>query len=209
MLIIHSSPPRSTKPCKVLRPTDPAQSISPARKLDPPRKTAPVIPPSPYHPTNDLFWDERETNSWVDTYSPQKKTSAQRSPFKNPGLISPEESVVLSTSPTKELKEKRALKKSFDAKKKALAEQFLKNIDDKIAKGEVGSKCANTGGVQIVWSKTLRTTAGMAKWKLEKLRLPNGHVAMGDHELAGQARHHATIELSEKVVDSEGRFTQF
>ena len=115
----------------------------------------------------------------------------------------------MSTSPTKELKEKRALKKSFDAKKKALAEQFLKNVDDKIAKGEVGLKCANTGGVKIVWSKTLRTTAGMAKWKLDKLRLPNGHVAMGDHELADLARHHATIELSEKVVDNEGRFTLF
>jgi predicted SprT family Zn-dependent metalloprotease len=57
--------------------------------------------------------------------------------------------------------------------------------------------------VQIIWSKTLRTTAGMAKWKVEKLRLPDGHVAMGGHELADRVRHHATIELSVKVVDNE------
>ncbi|CAZ83692.1 unnamed protein product [Tuber melanosporum] len=200
---ILSSPPRSTKPCKVFRPTRPTQNTSATPKLDPPKKIAPVIPPSPHHPTSDLFWDERETSSWIDTHSPQKRPPAQRSLFQTPNLMMPEGTIAPLTPSTMDLKEKRALKKSFDAKKKALAEEFLKKVDDKIANGEVGSKCANTGGVQIIWSKTLRTTAGMAKWKVEKLRLPDGHVAMGGHELADRVRHHATIELSVKVVDNE------
>ncbi|PWW72124.1 hypothetical protein C7212DRAFT_287225 [Tuber magnatum] len=205
--ILSYSPPRSTKPSKVRKPTGSAQRMNDTHKPDPPKKIAPIIPPSPHHPTSDLFWNERETNSWIDAHSPQKTPSAKRSLFQTSNLMIPEEAleeaVALSTSPTKDLKEKRALKKSFDAKKKAIAEEFLKRIDDKIAKGEVGLKCASTGGVQIVWSKTLRTTAGVAKWKLEKLRPPNGHVAMGGHELADRARHYATIEISEKVVDSE------
>ncbi|CUS09657.1 unnamed protein product [Tuber aestivum] len=201
--ILSYSPPRSTKPSRVLGPTGLAQKTSDAHKLDPPKKTAPVVPPSPHHPTSDLFWDELETSSWIDTHSPQKNPSVQRSLFQTPNPIMPEGTVAPSASPTKDLKEKRAMKTPFDAKKKALAEEFLKRIDDKIVNGEVGSKCASTGGVRIIWSKTLRTTAGVAKWKMEKLRLPNGHVAMGDHELTDLVRHHATIELSEKVVDSE------
>ncbi|KAG0642849.1 hypothetical protein HOY80DRAFT_1101880, partial [Tuber brumale] len=203
--ILSYSPPRSTKPSKVFRPNRPTKNTSATPKLDPPKKIAPVIPPSPHHPTSDLFWDERETSSWIDTHSPQKRPPAQRSLFQTPNLTMSEETMTPSTPSAMDLKEKRALKKSFDAKKKALAEEFLKRVDDKIAKGEVGSKCANTGGVQIIWNKTLRTTAGMAKWKMEKLRLPDGHVAMGGHELADRVRHHATIELSVKVVDSEGR----
>ncbi|RPA99234.1 hypothetical protein L873DRAFT_1807139 [Choiromyces venosus 120613-1] len=194
--ILSYSPPRSTKPTKVLRPAGPVQRKSTTRKLDPRKKTAPLIPPSPHHPSSDLFWDEDETSSWIDTHSPTKKSSA-RTPFQTSNFRIPEEMVAPPKSPTKDLKEKRAMKKSFDVKKKALAEEFLGEVDDKIASGQVRLKCADTGGIRIVWSKTLRTTAGMAKWQVQTPKLSDGQVDMD------RAKHYATIELSEKVIDSE------
>lgn len=69
-------------------------------------------------------------------------------------------------------------------------------VDDKIGKGEVGRQCAETSGVQIVWSKALRTTAGTAKWKANRHVGPDGQTVY--------SRHRAVIQLSEKVVDCEG-----
>lgn len=94
-------------------------------------------------------------------------------------------------------------KKAFNMRKKQLAEEFLRTVDDKISGGEVAKKTASTGGVKIVWSKTLRTTAGTAKWRIEKLQNTAGQVQLGDLSLSDRVRHHATIDLSEKVVDSE------
>ncbi|RPB15256.1 hypothetical protein P167DRAFT_483094 [Morchella conica CCBAS932] len=94
-------------------------------------------------------------------------------------------------------------KRAFNARKKQLAEDFFKTIDEKVGKGEISQKTAATGGVKIVWSKTLRTTAGTAKWRAEKLQNISASAAM-EHPLStARVRHHATIELAEKVVDSQ------
>jgi hypothetical protein len=115
-------------------------------------------------------------------------------------------------SPTKRMpaaklkpKEKNTESKwAFNARKKQLAEDFFKTIDEKVGKGEISQKTAATGGVKIVWSKTLRTTAGTAKWRAEKLQNISASAAM-EHPLStARVRHHATIELAEKVVDSQG-----
>lgn len=94
-------------------------------------------------------------------------------------------------------------KRAFNARKKQLAEEFLRTVDDKISGGEVARKTASTGGVKIIWSKTLRTTAGTAKWRMEKLQNASGQVPLGDPTSSNGVRHHATIDLSEKVVDCE------
>lgn len=105
----------------------------------------------------------------------------------------------------KEPKEKSESKGAFNARKKQLAEEFLKTVDDKISGGEVARKTASTGGVKIVWSKSLRTTAGTATWRMEKLQNAAGQVSLGDPLSSDRVRHNATIELSEKVVDSEDK----
>lgn len=104
----------------------------------------------------------------------------------------------------KESKEKQESKRAFNLRKKQLAVEFLRTVDDEISNGEVARKTASTGGVKIVWSKTLRTTAGTARWRMDKLQMPSGHVDLGDPLAADRVRHHATIDLSEKVVDSQG-----
>ena len=57
---------------------------------------------------------------------------------------------------------------------------------------------ASTGGVKIVWSKKLNSTAGRACWK----RVTGPAVsASGEKTIT----HHASIELAEKVIDDEER----
>lgn len=189
-------------------------------KLSSPKKKAPQIPASEHHLSSDEFWDQGTTNSWIDTHTPHKTLNIVRTPLNTADDISEvpsggdseeaEEEKRPVTSKT--LSKKVALigsegaaksKKAFNARKEQLAEEFLRTVDDKISGGEVGKKTAATGGVKIIWSKTLRTTAGMAKWRMERLKNASGQVLLGDPTSFDRVRHHATIELSEKVVDCE------
>ncbi|KAH0489108.1 hypothetical protein TgHK011_010187 [Trichoderma gracile] len=96
-----------------------------------------------------------------------------------------------------------ATKKSFEAKKTQLATDFLHQLDTRITHGKIGELTESTGGVKIVWSNTLKTTAGRANWKRETV--VSKHTS--DSGAAGekQYRHHSSIELSEKVIDDEQR----
>lgn len=59
----------------------------------------------------------------------------------------------------------------------------------------------STGGIRIIWSKKLSSTAGRANWRREAVRSKSGDgtVCTTTH------RHHASIELAEKVIDDEDR----
>lgn len=126
-----------------------------------------------------------------------------------------------ASSPTKAraaaAEAKKALakkKKEFDERKVALAESFFKELDDKVTGGEIQKLAEATGGVKIIWSKKLNSTAGRANWKREILRSrpsPTSSSSSTDTEQQQQqqqrqtSRHHATIELAEKVIDSDDR----
>ena len=58
----------------------------------------------------------------------------------------------------------------------------------------------STGGIQVIWSKKLCSTAGRANWRREAIRSKDadGLVSNVTH------RHYASIELAEKVIDDEG-----
>ena len=62
----------------------------------------------------------------------------------------------------------------------------------------------SAGGIQIIWSKKLNSTAGRANWKREALR---SKPADGSTSSAPTTtyRHHASIELAEKVIDDADR----
>ena len=94
-------------------------------------------------------------------------------------------------------------KKAFDERKVQLAVDFLRELDLKVAEGRVGVLAESAGGVKVVWSKKLHSTAGRANWKRETLvsRDPAG-------EGTKIYRHHASIELAEKVIDDEGKAVQ-
>ncbi|KAL7782221.1 SprT-like family domain-containing protein [Trichoderma afarasin] len=98
---------------------------------------------------------------------------------------------------------KRQTKKSFDAKKSQLAIDFLQQLDTQITHGKVGELTQSTGGVKIVWSNTLKTTAGRANWKRETII--SKHIGDSAKADVKQYRHHSSIELSEKVIDDELR----
>lgn len=143
----------------------------------------PGFPNTPHKPSNDAFWDQEVVNDFIDEHSPRKPTmpassisNAKRSPSKDE-------------------------KRRFEAKKHAIANDFLQELDNKITEGKIGQLAESTGGVSLIWSKTLNTTAGRANWKRETIRSKDAN----GEEINVQYKHHASIELAEKVINDEDR----
>jgi predicted SprT family Zn-dependent metalloprotease len=89
-----------------------------------------------------------------------------------------------------------ARKKEFDDRKTLLAQEFLLALDEAISGGQINELAQSTGGVKIEWSKTLRSTAGRAKWKQERMKQAGGDFTY---------IHHASVELAERIIDDENR----
>ncbi|SPO05076.1 uncharacterized protein DNG_07761 [Cephalotrichum gorgonifer] len=93
----------------------------------------------------------------------------------------------------------RQARKNFEIVKREQAETFLKELDDTIAGGRLSKLAASTGGVKLNWTNKLNTTAGRANWKRESVQTgPAGQTVT-------QYRHHASIDIAEKVIDNEHR----
>ena len=209
--LIQFSPPRSARPSRSKEfarqgtpPSSPSKSIleSPSKKNR--------IPPSPHRPSVDAFWSPDVINHWNDEYSPMK---APQTPCRNKSFtlnddddendLSP--SVSPKKSPTKspnkkDRKEIQALK-AFNKDKHQLATSFLKELDETITDKEISNLTASTGGTNILWSKKLASTAGRANWRREAVRRKNQDGTFSEPTY----RHHASIELAEKVIDCEDR----
>ena len=173
--------------------------LLPTRKVQLPSEQRPKIPPSPHRPSLDTFWDQEATNNWNDHHSPQKTPKSNR-------VISLEEddefaAMPPTKSPTKKDKQALERKKLFDSTKQELATSFLEDLDKTIAGGQLALLSQATGGIKIVWSKKLKSTAGRANWKREVTRNRNPDGA----GTGNTTRHHASIELAEKVIDDEDR----
>ncbi|KAM0243877.1 hypothetical protein ACHAP5_006829 [Fusarium lateritium] len=153
---------------------------SPSKKI--------LIPKTPHRPSMDAFWSQDFVNDWNDQHSPRKlmlppvtKSPSKASPKKDP---------------------KKETKKSFAARKHALAENFLAELDREITQGKIAELAETTGGVKLVWTKSLNTTAGRANWRRETSRTTRKADGV---ELSVSYKHHASIELAEKVIDDEHR----
>lgn len=109
-----------------------------------------------------------------------------------------------------EKRESAARKKAFDATKVMLAADLLDYLDEHVTAGQLNTLSASTGGVQIKWSKTLRSTAGRANWR-RSVTKPSGSPVKGSPVkgmVGGQkvkVEHFANIELADKVIDCEER----
>lgn len=156
----------------------------------------------------DAFWDRSEVDSWNEKHSPRKQLFVPTAPK------SPEKKMAIATADVEDAKRRRTEKKAFEARKRDLAVAFLKELDDTITGGELARLAEPTGGVSIVWNNKLNTTAGRANWRREKIRRIAAATAArtaGDDEAKGSpeqtvtVRHHAEIELAEKVIDSDER----
>ncbi|KAJ5659558.1 hypothetical protein N7507_006009 [Penicillium longicatenatum] len=220
---LGSSPP-SLKPTS-RGPQTPPSSPSRKRLLGSPTKSR--IPPTPHRESTDAFWSQELTNDWVDQHSPRKGQTPGRSVFEllqdfddsehegsSQDTTSTEsDSMTRVTAKEAKTPSKTALKKaetearkaakarrlSFDNKKAEFAKTFLHVLDQAVAEGKVTQLAEKTGGVEIVWSKTLQKTAGRAQWRGINTRDSNGR------QIPGSVVHHAKIELAERIIDDEYR----
>lgn len=148
-------------------------------------------------------------NDWNEQYSPKKtpKSESRRRLFPvgedDESDFSPTGSPRKSPQKTPYTKGKDDVvkRKEFNMKKHDLATAFLQELDQTVANGQVASMASSAGGIRIVWSRKLNSTAGRANWKRETLRTKSadGTVTTTNY------RHHAMIELAEKVIDDEGK----
>jgi predicted SprT family Zn-dependent metalloprotease len=181
--------------------TPPPASPSKSRLVSPSKKKQ-RIPTPPHAPNFEEFWNVHAVNTWNDEYSPQKPLM---SPKMNRKALqgdsdSPSASPRKSQSPAKKTRAEMDAKKDFENKKHKLVEGFFTELDDKITDGKIGELAVLTGGVKFIWSKTLNSTAGRANWKRETTKLRNL-----DGTITTTQKHHASIELAEKVIDDEER----
>ncbi|PKS10860.1 hypothetical protein jhhlp_002617 [Lomentospora prolificans] len=93
----------------------------------------------------------------------------------------------------------RRTRQEFDEKKHLLAKTFLEELDDTLTNGQLAKLTKDTGGIKLNWTKKLITTAGRANWRKETVKAPT------DNDMDSQPKHHASIDLAEKVIDNNQR----
>lgn len=204
---LESSPEKSIPEESVL--ATPPSSPSKNHFLSPTKRKV-QIPPTPHRQSADAFWSQELTNDWVDQHSPQKlqqmirdfeesdvDTSDSMLRARRAGAPKPLSKTAVRKAEAEQKKAQQARKKAFDARKAAYAEDFLNALDDAVSGGQIQSLAAETGGVKIIWSKTLLKTAGRANWKRGRTTSP------GDADTT--PKHHAYIELAERIIDDEDR----
>ncbi|KAK3388551.1 SprT-like family-domain-containing protein [Sordaria brevicollis] len=196
-----SPPPKIPK----LKPTTNA-----APNLPPSPKKLPRIPSTPHRPSSDLFWSREFVDDWNDEHSPVKKElfpSNKPAPDDSPNKKKKKEKgQPRPPSPSKlaalQARESRLLRQAFNTHKHSLATTFLSLLDTRLTSGRLSSLTANTGGIKIVWSKTLNTTAGRANWKKESI---TSRPCRQQQEEKKEVKHHASIELATKVLSTPER----
>ncbi|KAK0725299.1 SprT-like family-domain-containing protein [Lasiosphaeris hirsuta] len=174
--------------------TPPSTPPKPKSGLVSPKKL-PRIPATPHRPEADIFWSREFVDDWNDEHSPRKQL------FPDPSKVVPPK----TTSPKKKAGPKppsaREAKKTFEQAKHNMADKFIRELDTVITNGKLAELAASTGGIKLNWTNKLNTTAGRANWKRETIRTKS---AAGE-TISVVYKHHASIELAEKVIDDEHR----
>ncbi|KAL8909315.1 MAG: hypothetical protein Q9207_000325 [Kuettlingeria erythrocarpa] len=197
--------PTSSPP--VDRAVTPASSPRKSKLLSPTKRVH--VPQLPHRPSMDAFWSQEVINDWNDQHSPKKTPTSARTRLRHAlgddeddelslcesGCLSP------AGSPTKSNKEAAEKRNAFNERKYEMAASFLKELDETIVNGQIAILAEPTGGVRLVWSKKLQSTAGRANWRREAIRCKDADGTVTTTEF----RHHASIELAEKVIDNESR----
>ena len=138
-------------------PNDSILVYSPPRKPSIPKK----IPRTPFRESNIKFWDEKSNQNWIQLHSPTKP--------KTPRKTAAELGI---------LKQKKEFLSSRETKAILFLSKFITAVHPEL-------NTLLTCPIEIVWSKTLSSTAGRATYS--------------------KSRKSAKIELSTKVIDNEER----
>ncbi len=201
-----SSPSENKLPGKKIKETrfvtPPPSSQKTQRKLVS-RKKLPRMALTPHRPSMDAFWSQDVINEWNDAFS-LGETPKPRPKVDDDKL----DDDLRPKSPNKKSQSRRdraalEAKKEFAQRKHEIADAFLRELDKVITDGKVSEMAKSTGGIKIIWSKTLNTTAGRANWRRETIM--SGPLVTGSKPAETSYRHHASIELAEKVIDNKDR----
>ncbi|KAM7207959.1 SprT-like family domain containing protein [Naviculisporaceae sp. PSN 640] len=180
--------------------TKPAGLVSP--------KKLPRIPQTPHRPSSDMFWSQDFVDDWNDEHSPRKQLfpdavkAAKKNPPKQADMASPAKSKSMATSKSVSARE---AKKAFEKEKHEMAEKFLQELDAVITGGKLFELAASTGGIKLNWTNKLNTTAGRANWRREKAKDTASHRASTTTDTNPKYKHHASIDIAEKIIDDEHR----
>ncbi|KAF3049965.1 hypothetical protein E8E11_004599 [Didymella keratinophila] len=222
------------QPFLTYSPTPTKKRSPPTKLVSPSKKKPLIPKAPDLRPSLDAFWNLEVVNDWNDHHSPAKKLvspkkqqwreditkmmggmdiddgsssdSAYNSPVASPKKKAPKPQPAQKEPNTSDptVQQIRAQRKAFADRKHDIASAFLAELDSTIAGGRIDALAASTGGIQLIWSKTLKTTAGRANWRREVIRIktsPGGAVPAFHTE----TRHHCSIELAAKVIDDEER----
>ncbi|USP73093.1 hypothetical protein yc1106_00367 [Curvularia clavata] len=222
------APPLERPATPPLAPSSPGKLVSPSKK----KPVVPKAVDLDGRPSLDAFWNPAAVNDWNEQHSPAKPLVSPRkqkwredivkmmegvaledssdesyqspieSPKKKPAKRSATKQKTSDVEPTQTVKQIREQRKAFSETKHAIAEAFLIELDTTIASGRIRELSESTGGIKLVWSKTLKTTAGRANWRREQIRIRTGPLST---DTRTEIRHHCSIELAEKVIDDEER----
>ncbi|KAI2730427.1 hypothetical protein CBS147332_2279 [Penicillium roqueforti] len=118
---------------------------------------------------------------------------------RSPGMGTPTTIKAQKKAEAARKREIRAQVAEFNQKKIGFAEEFLRHLDSAF-NDQITRMTEQTGGIKIIWTKNFRNTAGRATVRSE--RFLKGASGVEDPE---KRRCYATIELSEKVLDSEDK----
>jgi predicted SprT family Zn-dependent metalloprotease len=159
---------------------------------------------TPHRPSMDGFWSQEVVNDWNDEYSPRKAPKPQLKSLISLDQSSSDISLSPAKAKTTQARVDRAAKKAWLAERVKLAQDFLLELDEVLAKGEISLRSQSTGGVKINWNPRLNSTAGQARWKRVQIQSKNASPSK-DGSTTPTYDHYATIELAEKVVVDKGR----
>lgn len=214
--------------------TPPLAPPSPTKLVSPSKKKPLIPKAPDLRPSLDAFWNPEIVNDWNDHHSPAKKLvspkkqqwreditkmmggmdiedgnssdSAYCSPVESPKKKAPRPQATRkapnASDPT--IQQVRAQRKAFADRKHDIASAFLAELDSTIAAGRIAALSASTGGIHLIWSKTLKTTAGRANWRREVIRIKTTPAGAAP-AFQTETRHHCSIELAAKVIDDESR----
>ena len=198
----------------------PSPQTSPRKKLDFSSTGQKATPESPTKKPNK----PPSTSNTTTSRSPTKPARPCKSPTK-PST---------ATTAASERRAMRQRKAAFEAARDGIARRLLSDLDANVTGGKLGNMAASTGGVRVVWSKTLRSTAGRACWRrtvskgvvggagssspdveddIERVVVGHGEKSVpvtGAKAKEAKAKgvtvqHYASVELASKIVDDEER----
>ncbi|KAI9804147.1 MAG: hypothetical protein M1825_001549 [Sarcosagium campestre] len=187
------------------RPITPRPDTGPdgSEKLKSPSKRI-RVPPSPHRPDSESFWRQDNTHQWYDRFSTQISPQPKRHTKTRNVIVESDEESSDSKRPKPQRRQTQTPSrdaKAFAKLKQEITTNFLHELDQVLTGGELERLAESTGGIKIVWSKTLKTTAGRANWRRERSHAENYAPCTEDKVY----KHYASIELSEKIIDAEDR----